>query len=272
MSEFAVLDTKVEVTDMKFPAETGSDTWKALYKQMFVDLSHPDQDCLVPFAKLPELAPNLLSYGAIKGKSKAIMALLQASIQDFVQKAGIDPNYSSDIDGVFNCKDAAAMVVIAQAARQQGVGDYSNWPIGPTEFFYLMTRSPLVQFMIASAVQEAGSSEGYQGAVIAVPVAEVPELVFVPAQVPSTCQGTSPQPEPVIGTVPTCQPGQVVDLATRNCSTPTGPGTTPVTAKDQAKTSSWYWPVVIGGGVLAAGGLAWYYTRRSRMGQAHEYR
>jgi len=263
-TEFTVLKDKMIVTDMRFPAVTGDENWKKIMSAVYVDLSNPDADCLLVFLTFPKVAENTYLYGTIQAKARSLVALCQQSLQQLADEMYGQGKVAYDIDGVYNCQDAAAMVQVAQMAQQKGVGEFDNWPLTATEFLFLMNRSMLVQALIAQAVADQAKANNeairdYQGAAIVLPAKEVPQLTFIAAQVPTGCQGKSPGVVPPIGEKHECPAGQVWNPAQGACVTtaiqPTG-------GDQQAKkTSRWVTPVAIVGGLAVAGGLAFLLTK-----------
>jgi hypothetical protein len=278
---FDVLGTPLKITDINSPAAGGTKELADLFANFRVDLSGPDKDCLFFFAKFPADATvdgkDYYRFGVVQAKSQAVMALIQQSLQEFIKERTGDPAIAFDIDGVYNCKDAQAMVAAAQEARQTGVGNVDFWPVGPTEFYWLLTRSLLLQNLIAIAVQEQGQtySQPMQASMILVPMTEAPGLTFVAANVPPVCTGATPpigpdnscmpgyQWDPNAGAcmslaVPQCPAGQVWDAQAQACVVSGAGG---VSATDKKEDGWWKTPLYVGAGIVAAGGLYYWYRK-----------
>lgn len=289
-TKFDVLGTEMIITDMNFPAASGTEEFKQMFSTVKIDLTNGDNDCLFLFAKFPQEPQTMpdgtaiYRYGAIQAKAKALIALVQQALEQFVQDRTGDPTIKMDIDGVYNCKDAQIMLGVAQEARQTPLGAADFWPLGPTEFYYLLTQSRMMQGIIAQAVVEQGQTYGaaYQGAMILLPMQEVPALVFRQADVPSVCAGATPPVDPGDGTTPTCMPGYVWDseaaacVASSEAACPPGQvwstslgkcvpsGTDPTGAGgDKDEGDWWKWPLGIGAGFAGIGGLYYWYKNRS---------
>lgn len=289
-SVFDVLGTSLVVTDMNLPAANGTQEFIDMFNQVNVDLSGPDKDCLFLFAKFPaepQAMPDgtpIYRYGAVQAKSQALISLCQQALEQYVQDRTGDATFKMDIDGVYNCKDAEMMLMVAQEARQTPLGSVDFWPLGPTEFYYLLTQSRLFQAMIAQAIQEQGQAYGatYQGAMVVLPMKEASGLKFTQANVPAVCAGATPPVGPgTDGQTPTCMPGYVYDAASGTCVStamqcPQGQvwdaaqgkcvaiGTTGTGATGAAKKEGdwWKWALGIGAGVVGVGGLYYWYTDR----------
>lgn len=265
-TEFTVLDTKMIITDLGVALPTESAEWRDMMSREYVDLSRSDGECLLVFAKLPAVAENVYSYGTIQCKAKALIALVQDSIEQQAKEDGIE-DYQSDIDGVYNCKDAASMVTVAYLARGEVVtGDADFWPLTPTELIYLLNRSLLVQALIAQAVQDAGNPTqppNYIGSAVVVPAQEVEGMTFISAPVPSVCEGTVVEPPPPIGPTHECPTGMVWDPSMLVCAKS---GTTPtsVVGKKDEGYSQYIIPGVIGLGIVGAVGYAWSRSRKNK--------
>jgi hypothetical protein len=288
-STFDVMGTPLIITDMNFPAAGGTKEFTDMFNQVSIDLSGPDKDCLFLFAKFPNEPQSMpdgtpiYRYGAIQAKSQAIIALAQQALQQYAQDRTGDMGFALDIDGVYNCADAQIMVNVAQEARQTGLGNVDFWPLGPTEFFYLMTNSRLLQNLIAQAVTEQGQTYGaqYAGAMIVVPMKEALGLTFVQADVPAVCQGATPPVGPGDGGegFPVCMPGYTWDPATGTCvgggaaacpegqvwdaksgtCVASGTAGTGAGSKAEEKGDWWKWALGLGAGSVGAYGLyRWY--------------
>lgn len=288
-STFDVLGTPLIITDMNFPAAANTQEFTEMFNQVKIDLSGPDNDCLFVFAKFPpepQTMPDgtaIYRYGAIQAKSRALVALVQQALEQYIQEYTGDYSYKMDIDGVYNCEDAKVMLGVAQEARKTPLGSADFWPLGPTEFYYLLTKSKLMQSLIGQAVADQKQTYGatYGGSMILLPMKET-NLVFKQADVPPTCAGATPPIDPGDGTTPTCMPGYSWNsdagacIAIAGAACPTGqvwnatagkcvPGGTTVTGvgTDKDEGDWWKWPLGIGAGVVGIGGLYYWYKNRS---------
>jgi len=281
---FDVLGTPFKVTDMNFPVPIGTPEFANMFSQMRVDLSRSDADCLFFFAKFPAAAKDakgndVFRYGTIECKSRAIVAMVQQSLEQLVRERTGDKAFRMDIDGVYNCKDAAVMVQAAQEARGAAVGPVDFWPLGAMEFYWLLSRSLLMQQVIATAVADQGQTyeQQYGAAMILVPMAEAPGLTFVGANVPASCAGATPTIGPgnqcmpgfqwdsgagacMSLTTPQCPTGQVWDPTAQAC-VPSGAGGISVTGESKER-AWWVVPLAVGAGLAVAGGGYYYYTTR----------
>jgi hypothetical protein len=295
-STFDVLGTPLIVTDTNFPAAAGTKEFVDMFNQVNIDLSGPDKDCLFLFGKFPaepQTKPDgtpFYRYGAVQAKSQALISLVQQALEQYVQDRTGDATFRMDIDGVYNCKDAQTMLAVAQESRQTGLGAVDFWPLGPTEFYYLLTQSRLFQSIIAQAIAQQGQTYGatYQGAMVVLPMKEAPGIRFKQADVPPVCAGTTPPVGPGgENQPPTCMPGYAWDPQTGTCASLAGPacpagqvwdatagkcvagGTTGTGAGGGGGAGSggkedwWKWPLGIGAGVVGIGGLYYWYTNRS---------
>jgi hypothetical protein len=264
-AEFEVSGTKFTITDMNMPAVAGSREWLAIFNGVKVDLSKPDADNLILFQKVPQVANNVFAYGAIQCKTKALIALVQFGLGQEVEAMTGQP-IQRDVDGVYNCSDAQLMLMVAQTVRQTGAGDFDAWPLGPSELSYLLTRSGVLQGLIAEAikkenVQTPEQTASYQYSMVSFPADMAPGMTFIPAQVPSTCQGKAPD-MPAITPGSMCGTGLQYDATSGTCVK-----ATPVAYKSEKK-SWWMTPVAVGLGLIGAGSIVYYFykpkTRKTR--------
>jgi hypothetical protein len=259
MAEYDVLGTKLIVTDMNMPAPTGSSLWVGLFNGTKVDLSKSDADNLIMLTKVPEVADGTYAYAAVQAKTKALIGLVQDALAREVE-AITGKTIERDVDGVYNCSDAQLMLMVAQTVNQQGAGSFDNWPLGPQELAYLLTRSTLFQAIVRDALSKDGKMSpeqqaAYQYSVISFPADQAPGMTFVPAQVPANCTGKAPA-MPAITPGSMCGVGLTYDPVTGTCK---GAGPTTPVAYEQKPKSNWLLPTVAVLAVVGAGGAAWYY-------------
>lgn len=255
-SELQVLDSYVIVEDLGIEVTENDPVYRQMLQSLYVDLSRPEAECLIYFAKVPKIATgqSKLGMGRVIAKAKSLIALAQEAMHRIY--AG---RLAVATDGNWKCMDAWALAML-----QPGISgtDPTNdgavvamMPLDSPSLKYLLDNSMLLQWAVREEALRQNDKE-FDSATFGV---QAFDSIFVNAPVPQECAQYGWVIVSPTGMPKDCPPGEVWLPEDQACGasglalTSTG-----LAEKTDYSTAAW----VVGG--LAVAGLAWWAFGKKR--------